>query len=296
MTFTAESADGRRLAFEVWGPPDGFPVFLLHGTPGSRLGPRPGPDALSTLGVRLIAYDRPGYGGSDRAAGRDAAQAASDVASIADSLGIGSFAVVGRSGGAPHALACAALLSGRVRRTAALVSLAPRDSNGLDWFAGMTATNLEEFTDAGAGLATLTARIEAQADRIRRDPIASLPFYADDLPECDRRVLADPHIRAMLGDNFVEALKYSGAGWVDDDLAFCGPWGFDLADIKVPVYLWHGAQDTFSPVGHTLWLAGRIPNATLVVDPDQGHFGAIVVLPQVLAWVVQPDPCAANYR
>lgn len=78
---------------------------------------------LYRLGVRLITFDRPGYGDSDRLPGRPVAHAAADVETIADALDLAEFAVVGRSGGAPHALACAALLPHRIARAAALVSL-----------------------------------------------------------------------------------------------------------------------------------------------------------------------------
>lgn len=124
------TADGRRLRIEISGDPRGRPVFLLHGMPGSRVGPRPRSLFLYQRGARLISYDRPGYGGSDRRPGRRVADVAEDVAHVADSLGLDRFAVVGRSGGAPHALACAALLPGRVTRAAAMVGLAPRDARG----------------------------------------------------------------------------------------------------------------------------------------------------------------------
>src|SRR5579863_97564 len=120
--------DGRRLAVDSWGATDGKPIFLLHGTPGSRNGPKPRASVLYRLGVRLISYDRPGYGGSERQKGRKVADAAWDVLAIADSLGIKKFGVVGRSGGGPHALACAALLGDRVTAVAALVSAAPPDA------------------------------------------------------------------------------------------------------------------------------------------------------------------------
>src|ERR1700683_696709 len=78
------AADGRRLTTQAYGDPDGHPVFLLHGTPGSRLGPHPRAAVLHRLGVRLIAFDRPGYGGSDRMQGRAVADVAADVQAIAD--------------------------------------------------------------------------------------------------------------------------------------------------------------------------------------------------------------------
>lgn len=126
-------------------------MFLLHGTPGSRLGPAPRPSVLYRMGIRLITFDRPGYGGSDRSLGRTVSAAADDVRLIADALGIGRFGVVGRSGGAPHALACAALIPERIARAGSLVGLAPPDAADLDWFDGMTEANVLAYVNAAAG-------------------------------------------------------------------------------------------------------------------------------------------------
>ncbi|HZU58222.1 MAG TPA: alpha/beta fold hydrolase [Actinocrinis sp.] len=278
--------DGRTLAVESWGAPDGAPVFLLHGTPGSRFGPRPRVSVLYRLGIRLIAYDRPGYGESDRLTGRAVAHAAADVEAIADDLGLQEFAVVGRSGGGPHALACAVLLGERVSRAAVLVGLAPRDAEGLDWYAGMTASNVSEYMTAEVGPLALAARLGVNAALMRRDPAAHLPFHDPELPEPDRRVVADFGIRSMLVSNFAEAVKTSGLGWVDDAVSFISGWGFDPGDADAPVLFWHGAEDVFSPVRHTLWLARRVPRSTTVIESGAAHFGAVAVLPQVLSWVV----------
>lgn len=277
--------DGRQLMVESRGAPDGRPVFLLHGTPGSRRGPHPRVSVLYRLGVRLIGYDRPGYGESERRRGRLVRDAAADVRAIADALGLDRFAVVGRSGGAPHALACAALLPDRVTRTAALVSLAPHDAEGLDWFAGMTSSNVEKYRLAEQGANALDERLAAHKELIRRDPEAGLPFRDPGLPDSDRRVVADTGIRNMLIDSVAEAFKRSGDGWSDDMLAFCRPWGFEPADTRMPVLLWHGAQDVYSPAAHTLWLAARIRGATSIIESGRAHYGAVQVLPQVLAWL-----------
>jgi pimeloyl-ACP methyl ester carboxylesterase len=283
------AGDGRALTFESWGAQNGAPVFLLHGTPGSRMGPHPRPAVLYRLGIRLIAYDRPGYGGSDPMTGRSVAHAAADVEAIADHLGLSRFAVVGRSGGAPHALACAALLPDRVTRAAVLVSLAPRDAEGLDWYAGMTPSNVAEYRSAERGYEVLAARIRTYADRIRRDPVSELPFESADLPAPDRRVVSDFGIRSMLVDNFSEALKDSYTGWIDDAMSFTVPWGFPVEAIKRPVLMWHGELDVFSPVAHTRWLAEHISSASLVLDSNSAHFGAVAVLPQVLSWLAAGD-------
>ncbi|MCK8681392.1 MULTISPECIES: alpha/beta hydrolase [Streptomyces] len=293
MRGRVRAADGRHLMVERLGDPQGRPVFLLHGTPGSRLGPAPRGMVLYQRGMQLIAYDRPGYGGSDRLAGRSVAAVAEDVAVIADTLGLKRFAVVGRSGGAPHALACAALLPDRVTRTAALVTLAPRDADGLDWFEGMTAFNVSEYTAATQDPGGVAARLTPRADAIREDPVRLLDDLRRELTASDRMVVADAGVRSMLLRNYQEALRTSAWGWIDDALAFCMPWGFDPADIPGEVLLWHGEQDVFSPVGHSRWLAERIPGATAVLEPSAAHFDALHALPRVLTWLLDTGDAEA---
>jgi pimeloyl-ACP methyl ester carboxylesterase len=218
------------------------------------------------------------------------ADVAQDVEAIADELGLDTFAVVGRSGGGPHALACAALLPGRVTRAGVLVSLAPSEAEGLDWFAGMSESNVREFTAARSEPELLTTTLAQVAGRVQADPTSLVPALGPEMPEADRRVVADTGIKRLLMKNFAEALRGgSAAGWVDDNLAFCVPWGFEVSDIHVPVLLWHGENDVFSPAAHTRWLAGRIPGAELWVGPDAAHFGALEVLPDVLSWLIRPN-------
>jgi pimeloyl-ACP methyl ester carboxylesterase len=289
VTTFISSADGRRLAVRISGNPTGHPVVYLHGTPGSRLGPFPLERVLYSLGVRLISFDRPGYGGSERQRGRRVADVAWDVKAIADELGLKKFAVVGRSGGGPHALACAALLPGRVTRAGVLVSLAPWQAEGLDWFAGMAASNVHEYTTAASEPESLIAELVQTAARIAADPTSHVSKLGPEMPESDLRVVADTGIRALLAKNFAEALRQSASGWIDDALAFCAPWGFNLSDIRVPVLLWHGENDVFSPAAHARWLAGKVPSAELWVLPNTAHFGALEVVPDVLSWLIRPS-------
>jgi pimeloyl-ACP methyl ester carboxylesterase len=282
--------DGRRVTVDVSGDPRGRPVFLLHGTPGSRVGPRPRPMFLYQRGARLISFDRPGYGGSDRRPGRRVMDVAEDVSHLADTLGVDRFAVAGRSGGGPHALACAALLPDRVTRAAALVPLAPRGAPGLDWFAGMTESNVREYTTAVTDPAQLEASLIPRSTAIRSDPGRLLEELRGELPVEDRQIVSDNTIRSMLLRNYHEALRNSAYGWIDDCLALASPWGFDPADIQVPVLLWHGVKDVFSPASHAHWLAARIPRATAVLDPAGAHFAALRALPALLGWLTADAP------
>jgi pimeloyl-ACP methyl ester carboxylesterase len=274
--------DGRTLAAEVTGAPDGSPVFLLHGTPGSRSGPKPRGIVLYRMGVRLICYDRPGYGESDRHQGRSVADAADDVRAIADHLGIDRFAVVGRSGGGPHALACAALLPDRVTRAAVLVSIAPADARDLDWHEGMTDLNVKEYRSVDADGSAYAAQL---ALNTQKRPESLVDHLRPALCEMDHRVVDDIAIRRLLTASYREATRPGPEGWIDDVTAFRRSWGFDISSIRVPIRLWHGDADTFSPVQHTEWLAAQIPGAELQVKQGAGHFAAVEILPLMLTWL-----------
>jgi pimeloyl-ACP methyl ester carboxylesterase len=290
--YRVKTPDGRQLSTQTYGDPDGNPVFLLHGTPGSRLGPHPRGILLHRLGVRLIAFDRPGYGDSDRFQGRRVADAATDVLAIADAFDLDKFAVVGRSGGGPHALACAALLPNRLTRAAVLVGIAPRGAVGLDWYDGMTRSNISEYTAAATGYDVLAATTSAAADAVRADPASLLASLYTEMPDPDRRVVADPGIRTLLLKTYAEALRTSADGWIDDVLAFHLPWKFDPATISTPVLLWHGAVDNLSPVSHAMWLAQQIASATVVVQAGASHFSALDVLPDILRWLSSESEAA----
>ena len=289
MTHVVRAPDGRDLAVEVSGHPSGKPVFLLHGTPGSLLGPRPRGIVLYRLDIRLISYNRPGYPGSTRVKGRIVADAAADVEAIADHFGIDRFSVIGRSGGAPHALACAAdkRLRDRLICSASLCSLAPYDANGLDWSADMVESNITAYHNAAeSNLQSLIATFNQQAEEVRNSSHGLINTLQPELASPDRQVIGDIALRRIIASTHAEALRESVDGWVDDVMALGHPWGVGFSDISAPVLLWHGGDDGFSPVGHTQWLDQQIATAELRLQSGAAHFDALRVMPEILKWVV----------
>jgi pimeloyl-ACP methyl ester carboxylesterase len=281
--------DGRTLAFAEWGDPQGSPIFALHGTPGCRLNRHPNDDLIVSLGARVITYDRPGYGASDRHRGRAVNDCVGDVAALADSLGIERFAVTGGSGGGPHCLAVAAGLPERVTRAACIVGVAPFDVLGEQWYDGMDPENIKEFGWALAGEATLETELTRTAaemlERMAKDPATVLGDF--DLPEEDRAIFARPDIARVMAEAIPECVRNGVWGWADDDLAFTKPWGFDPATVAVPAAVWWGAKDVLVPPHHGEWLARAVPGALARIDDGSGHLADPDSHPQMLyPWLI----------
>jgi pimeloyl-ACP methyl ester carboxylesterase len=285
-------SDGRRLTFAEWGDHDGFPVFALHGTPGSRLQRHYDESKYVEVGARVITYDRPGYGGSDRNRGRDVVDCVADVVAIADTLGLDRFAVTGASGGGPCALAVAARLPDRVTRAACAVGIAPYPAPDFDWFEGMDPLNIREFGWALEGEDVLAPELEREAaetlERVASDPAKIL---GDDwqLPESDRVELARVEYHEIIRQGITEAFRNGVWGWVDDDLSFARRWGFDLAEIRVPTRIIYGVTDVLSPAQHGEWLGRNVPNAEVVIQQESGHLPDPAVITERYAWLVRQN-------
>jgi pimeloyl-ACP methyl ester carboxylesterase len=279
--------DGRTLHVIEGGDATGLPVVVHHGTPGSALQYEPHTRDAEEQGIRLITYDRPGYGGSTPHEGRSVGDAAADVAVIADALGIGRFGTYGGSGGGPHTLACAALLQDRVVGAVPVASVAPFPAEGLDWLAGMGQGNVDEFgaaQESREALARFTER--ERGELLAADPAAMVEAIRTLVSPVDADALT-----GELGDYMLASIRgaidESVEGWVEDDLAFLRPWGFDLASITVPIALWHGEQDLFVPIAHGRWLAEHLSGAEVHIESEHGHLSLFARVPDVHAWLVE---------
>jgi pimeloyl-ACP methyl ester carboxylesterase len=232
--------------------------------------------AASERSLRLVTYSRPGYGGSTRRAGRRVADAVDDVTAVLDHLGVDRCLVAGWSGGGPHALATAARLPDRVAGVLSIAGVGPSDAEDLVFTAGMGEQNLEEFGLARQGEEALRPFLVQEASGLREaDAAALVSELSTLLPLVDRAVLTDEY-GEDLARNFAEALRVGVEGWVDDDLAFDRSWGFDLAELTVPTFLWQGSEDLMVPFAHGRWLAGQIPGVTAHLEQGEGHLSLAV--------------------
>jgi len=282
-----KTPDGRTLAVAEWGDPNGKPVITFHGTPGSRIGYwTPEPLIWARFGLRRFSFDRPGYGESTRLPGRTVADVVPDVVTIANAFGLKRFSISGGSGGGPHVLAAAALLPDRVVRCLASVSVAPFDGEGIDFLDGMNDGNVQEFSAAVAGEEPLRALLEPErVTMIDRLASGRSDFLGDDytMPEADQAQMAK-HQRASAA-HLLTGIVPGIDGWVDDDLAFAKPWGFDVASCRVPVVLAYGRQDQLVPAAHGDWLAAHVPGAEVWVNDGTGHMGDDAEVERDLGWL-----------
>ena len=268
-----ELGDGRTMHVYDTGE-DGtgrLAVFWHHGTPNIGAPPEPLFAAAEGLGIRWVSYDRPGYGGSTPYPGRNVASAAIYVSTIADALGIDRFAVMGHSGGAPHALACGALLPERVLGVVSVAGLAPYGAEGLDWFAGMS----------DSGVASLRAAAEGRAAKERYESEAE--YDPEMFTAADHAALSGTWSWVL--DVVGPAVEGGPGGLIDDDLAYVGPWGFDPAQVIAPVLFVHGGRDRVVPSSHSEWLARRCPSAELWLRPEDGHISILNQGAAAMGWL-----------
>jgi pimeloyl-ACP methyl ester carboxylesterase len=259
---------GRTLRAHDTGPGRSRVVVWHHGTPGTGALLAPLVAAAAGREVRLVSYDRPGYGGSTALPDRDVASAADDVGVVADALGVDRFAVLGASGGGPHALACAAGLGGRVTGVACLASPAPYDGDSA-WFEGMAAP--QALRAAARGRA-------ARAALSAQEAFDEACFIA-----ADWDALAGPW--QELAADAGAAGRRSPAAEVQDDLAYTAPWGFALAAVRAPVLVIQGGADRMIPAHHAHRLLRELPRGELWLRPRDGHVSVLGACPIALDWL-----------
>jgi pimeloyl-ACP methyl ester carboxylesterase len=274
---------GRRLGFAEFGPADGRALVWLHGTPGAR---RQVPQSTRAMaeerGLRVIGIDRPGVGSSTPHRYGSLLDFSTDLARVADDLGIDRFALIGLSGGGPYVLATSYALPDRVAVAGVLGGVAP--ARGDDAAPGGLVGRMAPLGPVATFLrGPLSLGTSGFVWALR--PVASSAFelYARFSPEGDQQVFARPEIKAMFLDDLLNGSRRGIAAPILDFLLFARPWGFSVRDITVPVRWWHGDADPIVPLTHGRHLVSLMPDAELYVRPGESHLGGLGAADEVLS-------------
>ncbi len=276
--------DGRVFEYSAAGDPGRELLVFCVGTPSAVVDFPYVAEAAAARGLRSVICSRPGYGGSTRNEGRTVADAAADTAALADHLGADRFLVAGWSGGGSTALACAALFPDRARAAVTMAGTAPPVEAGEVWTAWFQPAQVDEiralttkppaelapeYEQAAKGFATLTGEHLT---------------LSENQSAADKAALIEvPEVAEWLAQSIKSAVSSGIWGWLDDDLAWAKSWGFEMADIRVPVIVRHGDEDGFVSIEQGRWLAAHIPGARLDEMPSGGHTTAGVPIGPVIS-------------
>jgi pimeloyl-ACP methyl ester carboxylesterase len=270
--------DGSVIACEVAGEPGATPVLLCHGLADSRLSVRFLAEAAYELGLRIVAPDRPGVGGTDPRHMRRLADWVEDAALVLDALRADSAALLGISAGGPYAAACAAAIPGRVS-SLMLVSPLGRPGWPTRGMASGERVSLEIARHAPAFGGWFLGRLATLA---RRSPRLFFHVATTELPGIDRRALEQPAMRDSFLTSYLEAFRRGSEGVAQDLRVLTQPWGFELDSIAVPTSIHHGDADNTVPPQHARLFAEVIPGARLHLHPGHGHFSILNVARELL--------------
>ena len=264
--------DGRSLAYAEYGDPIGKPLFFFHGGNDSRLEAALLHETAQQMGVRVIAPDRPGYGRSSFQPNRTFLDWPDDVAQLADTLSISQFAVAGHSGGGPHAAAVTYAMPERLTGVALISSAAPPGSSNKGMHPMFRMVNF--FMGRSANL---HRRLTQQtADQVLNTPDKFFKQWGM-MSKADGRLFQTrPDVTEMITAEMGEALRQGIDAILQEHPLYKRPWGFALADINLPVHVWHGQADPQAAPAWSAYLVTHLPQAIPHFVPDEGHFSVLV--------------------
>ena len=266
---TIKLKDGRLLGYAEYGAPQGKPVFFFHGWIGSRLDFRPNDAIAYSLGVRVIAIDRPGCGLSDFKLGRTILDWPDDVIELADGLGTDQFAVFGHSFGGPYVAACAYKIPERLTAAGIVAGIAPLNRSGAT--KGLPTLPRLGLWLAGHAPLLLRKPYVWQMVWLTRHPKILWKGLSSQLPKAEVEMLSRPEFAGLL-DGMSEMFRSGSYGATWDARAFIRPWEFRVEDIRTKVHLWYGEADRNVPLQMGEYYKYAIPECHAMFYHGEGHF------------------------
>ena len=265
--------DGRELEILDNGITSDKAIIFHHGTPHHASAWSSWLEDAANRGIRALSYSRAGYGTSDRNFGRSVLSNNSDISLLLDGKNISSFVAIGWSGGGPHALANT--FDHRNVGAITLAGVGEFGASDLDFLEGMGPENHDEFGAALKGEAEIDSWMNVNAGSMKNVTGAEIKeAFGGLIGDADKAVIEGDFADQMAA-TMRSGLAVSFDGWIDDDLAFVRPWGFNLSDISKPVFIWQGDDDFMVPHAHSKWLAEHIPGSQLKFVPGHGHISLV---------------------
>ncbi|QIK76050.1 alpha/beta fold hydrolase [Nocardioides piscis] len=275
--------DGRRLSFAEYGPRDGQPIVWMHGTPGGRRQiPLEARVFAAEHGVRIIGIDRPGVGTSTPYLYADVLEWTEDLTLLLDVLGVGTFGMIGLSGGGPYVLAAGAAMPERI--------------HGLGVLGGVAPTRGPEAAEGGIIRLAVSCAPVLSVARVPAGFLlaqmfwilrpfggTALGLYAAVQPAGDKTLLGRPEFKAMFLDDLNNGARRQMSAPLSDLVLFARDWGFALSDVRVPVSWWHGDADHIVPFAHGQHCVDRLPDATMTVIHGESHLGGLGIASEVIS-------------
>ena len=278
---------GRRLGFAEFGSPHGPAIIWMHGTPGARRQiPFEARAYADREGLRIIGIDRPGIGSSTPHVYESVLDWTDDLVMMADTLGIAQMRLIGLSGGGPYVLAAGAAMPDRVLGVAVLGGVAPTQGpdaapGGLVPLAAHVAPLIAAArVPVGAALTLGIRMVRPLAGR-------ALDLYARVQPQGDRELLGRPEFKAMFLDDLLNGSRKQITAPLSDLILFSRHWGFEAADVRVPVRWWHGDADHIVPHRHGDHMVRLLPHATMRTIEGESHLSGLGVAEEILEALVQ---------
>jgi pimeloyl-ACP methyl ester carboxylesterase len=272
--------DGRVLAYTDCGAADGPVVMYFHGAPTSRLDLVGLDESFSSLGVRVVSPDRPGYGGSTPQPDRSWNDWPDAIAALADHLGVTRFGVMGLSSGGPYAVACAALLRDNVASAGVVAG-----TTDMSW-----PDAWKDYAEDEATIMRLGSEAAAVAWCEEHYGADGSKFFeaAGEMAPADLALLEDEATASAFFTTVGEAFRQGVGGFAQDVTVQARPWSFDAKVITAPTWVLHGDADPLVPLAHGRHTADLIPGATFVTLPGHGHLSTLTQIPQLCVDLVAP--------
>ena len=271
-------SSGRRLGYAEYGVSTGKPVFSFHGRDGSRLEAVFGKEKIaSDLGIKLICPDRPGMGLSEYQNNRSILDWPSDVLELASHLDLDKFAVLGGSGGAPYALACAYKIPEHLTGCAVVSGLGPYEisKNKLDRRNKSLFFIARHFSWTYQPLLWLMMARKMKDEKWWEKNYQKLyPL----LPEPDQKMISETIVKERMTNKTIEAFRQGSKGTAHDFKLYARPWGFKLTEIsdKIKVKIFHGELDGTVPISIAQTISEQIQNCETKFYPNEAHLSVFI--------------------